>query len=74
METKQKTIRLMVVLLVFAVFVALPNGAWAGDLQPPAAPGPTMKTLDEVEPRIPIPASSTPAGTFFINQSGSYLS
>ena len=60
---------ILVALIGLMVFCPL---AVAGDLQPPAAPGPTMKTLDEVEPRIPIPASSTPAGTFFINQSGSY--
>ena len=39
----------------------------AGDLNPPLAPAPTMKTLDEVEPRIPI--DSLP---FTINASGSY--
>ena len=31
-----------------------------------------MKTLDEVEPRIPIPGSDTPIGPFNITQSGSY--
>jgi parallel beta-helix repeat protein len=41
--------------------------AFAGDLVPPGPPGPTMKTLDEVEARIPI--SSIP---YTISQPGSY--
>lgn len=49
--------------------------AWtlrAGDLNPPAAPASTMKTLDEVEARIPIAGSTTPVGTIVINEPGSY--
>jgi hypothetical protein len=41
--------------------------AWGGDLEPPGAPAPTMKTLAEVEPRSPI--ASLP---FTITQSGAY--
>lgn len=41
----------------------------AGDLNPPVAPGSTMKTLDEVEPRIPIHQSDIP---LTISTSGSY--
>jgi parallel beta-helix repeat protein len=53
--------------------------AMAGDLNPPAGPvAPTMKDLDQVEPRIPISAATTPGdndGTpsaFKITQPGSY--
>ncbi len=48
----------------------------AGDLNPPAGPvAPTMKTLDEVEPRIAINAANTPGDAtaqFIIAQPGSY--
>ena len=40
-----------------------------GSLTPPGAPAPTMKTLDQVEARTPIPAATS---TQYISQSGSY--
>jgi hypothetical protein len=56
-----------------ALFVA--SAAVAGDLTPPGAPGPTMKTLDEVEARIPVGPLTTPGTAFavyYIDQPGSY--
>ena len=59
--------------LTACLCVAAP--ALAGGLTPPGAPAPTMKTLDEVEPRIPIGPLTTPgdAGSVYrISQPGSY--
>jgi hypothetical protein len=72
MQTKQKRTRVVVSVLALAglaVFVAF---AYAGNLEPSGPPDSTMKTLDEVEPRIPIPASDSPTSTLIISQSGSY--
>jgi len=46
-----------------------------GPLTPPGAPAPTMKTLDQVQPRTPIDATHTPGDAdslFKITQPGSY--
>jgi len=55
-------------------FLARPS--IAGDLNPPAGPiAPTMKPLDEVEPRIAINAQNTPgdlSSVYRITQPGSY--
>ncbi len=55
---------------------ALATIAYAGPLDPPSGPiSSTMKTLDQVEPRIPINSDNTPGDSdslFKISQSGSY--
>ena len=69
METKQKRTKVLVSLLALAGLLVFSTFTVAGDLEPPGAPGSTMKTLDEVEPRIPISQSDIP---LTINESGSY--
>ena len=54
-------------LLAFSLMVM------AGDLEPTSPPGPTMKTLDEVEPRVPIQSlSGNTSAVYVIDQPGSY--
>src|SRR5690348_17610582 len=54
---------------VVSAFCILPSALGQGALTPPGAPTPTMKSLDQVEPRIPI--SSAPA--LILNPGSYYL-
>jgi parallel beta-helix repeat protein len=55
---------------VCAFFFASTMSIFAqGGLTPPGAPAPTMKTLDQIEPRMPLAGGTTP---IIVSQSGSY--
>ena len=79
---KNQTRFLRVGRLLLAVILSVPfASAFAqGDLTPPGSPAPTMKTLQQVEPRTDLQATTVPAGVdtsngsyhFIINQAGSY--
>jgi hypothetical protein len=72
MDTVRRKVSVILVLFLAALVAFSPMARAAGSLEPNAPPGPVMKSLDEVEPRIPIPGSSVSTGTFVISQSGSY--
>jgi hypothetical protein len=55
------------VFILFSSFLLLPSAFSQGSLTPPGAPAPTMKTLDQVEPRTLIKALP-----FTISAQGSY--
>src|SRR5256714_9904893 len=77
--SRTKTMRPTLIFGLFALILA-PSAFPQGSLTPPGAPAPTMKRLDEVEPRTNLQASPAPAGVdttnpnyqFVINQPGSY--
>lgn len=64
METKK-----VLAIFVLLIIVGFSFLATAGDLEPSAAPAPTMKTLNEVEPRIAIGVSDLP---LIVTEPGSY--
>jgi parallel beta-helix repeat protein len=65
--------RLCVLLAAFiSSFFILPSAFSQGALTPPGAPAPTMKSLDQLEPRTPIsslPFDITNSGVFFMTAS-----
>ncbi|MHC4621561.1 MAG: right-handed parallel beta-helix repeat-containing protein, partial [Planctomycetota bacterium] len=75
MNKKQKRKKVVASIVALAGLAAFSMIAFAGSLEPSAPPGPTMKTLDQVEPRIPIAQDTTPGkpdSTFAIVKPGSY--
>jgi hypothetical protein len=73
METKNRTTKLVVSVFILAGVLFFPLIGSAGNLEPSAPPTPTMKTLDEVEPRVPIQSLSGDASAeYIIIQRGSY--
>ena len=60
MKTKNQRIKLTTLAVLVTSLVAGPLPTRAGELEPLGPPGPTMKTLDEVEPRIPIQTADLP--------------
>ena len=70
METKQKRARIVVSILALTGLLVFGLTAIGGDLEPSGPPTTgTMKTLDEVEPRIPISQADIPKT---IDAPGSY--
>ncbi len=70
--TGQKNVLAVIVLGLANVLWFLPFAS-AGSLEPAVPPGPTMKTLSEVEPRIAVQSLSGDAGSVYvIDQPGSY--
>ena len=73
METRNKRTKVVVSILALAALVIFSHSGYAGKLEPSGPPGPTMKTLDEVEPRIPVQSlSGSASAVYAIDQPGSY--
>ena len=60
---------LVIAALSAGLFLTVQTGFAQGSLTPPGGPGPTMKTLSQVEPRTPIsslPYTITTPGSYFV--------
>jgi len=72
-ETRQKKTKVIVSVLALAALMVFSLSGYAGKLEPSAPPGPTMKTLDEVEPRVPVQSLPGDSNSLYvISQPGSY--
>ena len=72
METLKKHTRLWVPLLALVSLGTMLTLALAGELEPTGPPAPTMKTLEDVEPRTAIRNAFDTLTPIVISQSGSY--
>ena len=54
---------------LFSSFILLPSAFPQGSLTPPGTPGPTMKTLDQLQPRMPLAGATS---TVTLSSPGSY--
>jgi hypothetical protein len=67
--------KFLVLLPVISSFFILHCALGQGSLTPPGAPGPSMLTLSQIQPRTPVDAVHTPGNSvneFIISQPGSY--
>jgi len=73
METRKAKTKVVAAVLALAALCVFSLFAVGGNLEPSAPPGPTMKTLDEIEPRIPIQSLPGDSNSLYvISQPGSY--